>query len=891
MNKLDRIVEGIRAQEPTDSQIEAAAARVRQKFFTEPAGAPDRLRSCSDFQAIVPAYLNKTLSAARSLLLQDHTRECVACRHALERAREGSVPTLVRPVTAPSHSISKVWAIAAMLVVSLGLGTWAVMQFLPGGNTAVAVQNVNGILYAISGTGTTAVFSGRQLAEGERVRTAKSSTAVLRLADGSLVEMNERSELAVTHAGHGATIRLDRGDIIVQAAKQRSGTLDVLTPECLVSVKGTVFAVNRGIKGSRVSVVEGSVKVSQGSQTQMLKPGEQVSTDTSIAKVPVRDAVAWSRESAKYLALLGEFSNIQKRLEAIPSPGLRYDSKLLSYVPRDAVLYAAIPNLGSTLDAANQAFQERLRESEVLREWWNEQKDGPKIDELIAKVRTLSSFLGDEIVLTIGSNDRGEYTTPLMLAEVKQPGLQSFLQNELRQMGTAGQKNLPQIVELKVAEQKASYYRRSQSADDPASAPGPVTIALNDKLIAIGWDRAQLDEVATRSSEAPHPLGQHSLLAAAKQSYDAGAGWLFSVDMERIARDSVNRNRKHGRNMDLPPGLENMRYLIVERKDSAGKTENMATLNFAGRRAGMAAWLAEPAPMGTLDFVSPSASFAVSMVLRQPQWMLGDVFQYARKQNPKFDEEMDRLSRELGVQPVRDLAQPLGGEFTFAIDGPLLPLPSWKLAVEVYDAPRLQWAIEQLVQKFNSDSKCQDCNLQLAKEDVSGRTYYTITSSLVSYEIHYVFVDGYFVAAPNRTLLTRAIQNRETGNVLVRSEAFRSQLPRNGIPNFSAILYHNLGSAVAPMARQLGSANALTPSQRAGIDALSANAAPGMIYAYGNSDQIVVASQGSFFGLNLNTLALPQLMGQALPGGHGRDAKSSPRSSQMYARKTLKAIQ
>jgi Fe2+-dicitrate sensor, membrane component len=334
MNKLDQISADIRSEEPQDQQVQQAAARVRQKLFVDAAAQPSRIRSCTDFQALIPSYLNKTLSAGRALLLQDHTRECVACRHALQKARDGVAPTLVRPITVPSRTMSKMWAVAALLVLSVGLGAWVFTSgLLTGSNTDVSIQNVSGILYAVSDKGMTPVFSGRKIAEGERVRTSKESTATVRLGDGSLVEMNERSEISVTHAAGGATIRLGRGDIIVQAAKQRTGTLDVLTSDCLVSVKGTVFAVNRGIKGSRVSVVEGSVKVAQGSQSQMLQPGEQLSTDPSLAKVPVQKAVAWSRDSAKYAAVLGELLSIQKRLSAMPSPGLRYNSKLLNYVP------------------------------------------------------------------------------------------------------------------------------------------------------------------------------------------------------------------------------------------------------------------------------------------------------------------------------------------------------------------------------------------------------------------------------------------------------------------------------------------------------------------------------------------------------------------------------
>ena len=138
-------------------------------------------------------------------------------------------------------------AAAAALVFSvLYLGRDTLDAWMAPGGPRATVVSANGGLYRLSGG---ALEAGAAIGEKERIRTGPGAHAALRLADGSTVDVNERTELFVTAAWSGQAIHLQRGDVIVQAAKQRRGHLRVLTRDSIASVKGTVFAVSAGMGG------------------------------------------------------------------------------------------------------------------------------------------------------------------------------------------------------------------------------------------------------------------------------------------------------------------------------------------------------------------------------------------------------------------------------------------------------------------------------------------------------------------------------------------------------------------------------------------------------------------------------------------------------------------
>lgn len=852
--KFDRLLSAIRNEQVDDKVVAQAAGRVWSSIAGTPVAdaSPHKLRSCEDFQALIPQYLGKQLAGARVLLLEDHVHACVACRHAVERARNGEQQAVWRPEIKRGHSPVWRWAMAATAVAAVALVALALSRGIFPGQPGVrgVVQNVDGSLYAVKGDTVHIVPAGYEIWSGDEIRTAKGASAVVRLVDGSLVEMGERADISLAHEWKGTTIHLDGGQVIVQAAKQRTGRLYVATGDCLVSVKGTIFSVNRGIKGSRVAVIEGAVRVDYGERTSELHAGDEVTSSASVSTNPIQDEIAWSRNAAKYLALLGDFAVLEKRFAAIPAPGLRYSSDLVSYVPDDTVVYVAIPNLASTLGEASQIFEDRLRQSPALRHWWQQQQkgSGPKIEDVVDQLKTFSSYLGDEIVVAVGRNG-ATYGAPILLARVRQPGLESFLEKENRQLSSKGS-------------QSALQMARSPWAVSSANGQA-LLVYIKDDLLMASSDAAELQRAAARVQQlsAGH-FAETPLYQQIVRSYQEGAGWLLCADMEQIVAGNV----QNGSNHELPPGIGDVRYLTIEHREVGGKTDNRADLTFASERQGVASWLAAPASMGSLEFVSPEASMVTSAVMRNPRSIMEGLFQMIGTGDANFSHHLSEFEAKTGVNMLDDLAAPLGGEVTMAFDGPMLPTPRWKLILEVYDPATLQATIAKLVDTYNREGSAQGRSLELAKRQVGSQTYFVISNlQVANAEVDYTFVDSYLIAAPDRGTLARAIQDRQAGYTLTHAPAFQALLPSDGYTNFSAIFYHNIGPVIGPIAEQLKSSGALTSQQRQSIDVLTANSAPGLIYAYGKPDRIVVASNTGFMGFDLGTLLTMGHNGPFLP--------------------------
>ncbi len=867
---LDRAASQIRSSEPEPRQVEEAAARVWQQLTSETAataaGAAEitEIHGCDDYQALLPAYLADALPAARKLLLEDHTRECVPCRRALIDAREGKPPRRAGQRRAPAkvtpfpRPVVR-WALAAVLVAGLGAALYFLSGALIYSGTAATVTTVDGQLFKVTATAHLPVAVGDEIRQGEVLRTGRDGGAVVRLADGSLVEMRKRSEMAVAEGHRGTTLELARGNVIVQAAEQRQRKLYVSTDDCLVSVTGTIFSVNHGTKGSRVSVVEGEVRVAHDGEEAVLHPGDVIATHAHLGVVPVEDEIAWSQNVDEYLALLKEYQALRRQIkEQVPPPGLRYSTRLLDLMPEDTVLYAAVPNLTETVARTHLVIQDQVSRNPVLERWWLEQRKSAHsvegmIDEIVGKVADFGEFLGEELVVSAqsGSGSMDDFSGPLVLAEiVDAAGFRAFVEAQLADHGADGDVAF---------------------IDDPFAPTAAAEIYLwtTDDLVVGSPQLERIQQVASFVSGAENPFVGSDFHQRIAELYEEGLELLVAADLEGLIGAAVEASEPGEAQMFARLGVLDAQHLMVEQR-TAGNAEHRAVLTFREARQGIMSWLAAPAPMGALDFISPEAKAVGAFVLKDPSAMVQDVMSFA--DGVEAEKVFEEFEATFGLD-FTDFTDVIGGEFAFAIDGPLLPSPSWKLIIEVYDPARFQWIIEQgLVEANQHLAENGHDPLELTEQVVGGRTYYSLP--VEGYAVHYTFVEGYFVAGPNRSLLDRAIRYRDSGYSITESSQFTKLLPMDGQNNVSALFYQDLSSLVQEAAEMIGD-GVLTEEQRQAVAELADGAKPTLGYIYGYDRRIIaaVSSETSFMDMLVqgmlgleNPLAFASILDQ-LPMG------------------------
>lgn len=606
-------------------------------------------------------------------------------------------------------------------------------------------------------------------------------------------------------------------------------------------------SASSAVKGPCWLAVIAILLVSAPASAMQQKPSDDAGQEQEV--IPPPKPNPWEAELAKYPGLLPELANLMARVtKAVEFPAPRTQSKLLPMMPDSTVIFAAVPNYGTPVHQALQAFQQELKESEVLRNWWQhtEMNSGkPAMEEALQKFYEFSQYIGEEIA--VSADVGGKKDSVLIVAEVRKPGLKLFLQQTAQQFG--GKAGPPWRI---FDPQQLALAKGEGSSNIPL-------VLFRSDLLVISSDMAALRKFnATLGPGSPKlessPLGQR--LA---QSYQGGAGLLAGVDLHKVMGRAQQGSAKDQESLQRS-GFGDLKYLIWEHKNVPGQPASQVELSFNGRRHGVASWLAAPTKLGGLDFVASDATVAVSIALKDPAQIYDDLAEIA---GPGALAAVAQPMQAFNINFRDDVLRQLTGEITLELDGAFMPVPGeapqeplWKVMLGVHDAEGLQKTFDRLSAALESmSSGGQGPSLQ--RQESGKLPYYAlrIPSPQKTTEINFAFSDGYMLVASTRARLTEAVRLHRDGESLARSGAFHAALPAGRSADASALFYENVGALLPAIMRQM------SPDLATFASGERAPAAISTVYA----DETTIRQAASNGGFDAGVLiaaaiAIPNLM-------------------------------
>ena len=822
-DRLENALQGMRDEDVDAGALGAARDRVWEKLDAGGATQGTSLRRagtpCAEFRPDLGAYASHQLGSNRRLLVEDHLSRCPSCRAELAGINGGrkvvAMPTFAKATARPAAP----WvrrglfaAAAAVFFAILYTGRGAIDGMLaPGGPRATVVSAEGGVYQLSAGS----VTEGAALGDRESIRTGPGAHAVLQLADGSVVDVNERTELFVTAAWSGQAIHLQRGDIIVKAAKQRRGHLRVMTRDSIASVKGTIFAVSAGMGGSVVSVVEGSVGVNQPGREVLLSPGQQAASTPALT-TSVAQAIAWSPDAPSYLELLGSLAKIERELASFPTE-MRTKSSMLSYLPAGAMVYGTIPNPDLTIGLALSLGDNQSVQNAAFGAWWNSET-GQQLRQMTERLQSVSKLLGDEIVFCVSNGPEGP--TPIVMARV-QSGRRAQLASALEGLFAA-------------------------------AGESPGVYSVSDELMVVTDSSSQLTWALGQLSQ-----GAGSPFAAAiGERYKRGVGWLIAIDAPPLVATATAADD------DAPPiefaGMIGMKYVFLEQRAPAGAVENEVTFAFNGARTGMGSWLADAGSGGAAEYLPADVLVAGYVSTREPLQLFEEFTSQITRLEPDFMTSLATLEEKLGAGFVQNLTAALGTEAAIALTGFSTSGPTWMMASLVNNPAVIDSSIQKLVDSFNAGliADEQTKRIVLTEETANGRIWHTMKPEGLPVGITWTYDQGYLVAGSDRGAAERAIGTRNGGAPLVWSPAFLDQLPSSAGLHPSAFSWLNAKGA-------LGMLSALAPNPA--IGELLNGRDPILVVFDGKPDRIHGASRTRITGMIMDAMLLESLS-RTIPG-------------------------
>jgi|HubBroStandDraft_3_1064219.scaffolds.fasta_scaffold02397_6 hypothetical protein len=512
--------------------------------------------------------------------------------------------------------------------------------------------------------------------------------------------------------------------------------------------------------------------------------------------VKPQPAMPFADDLKKYPGLLAELAHLAEALKNnIQLPPVRTESPLLPRLPMTTTYYVALPNYGEIAHQTLETLRQELRASAVLRDWWQHGElslAGPKLQDFLEKFYEVSQYLGDEVVVSGevggGAKEKGAPGRNLLIvAEVRKPGLKNVLEQILK--GAPGEsQSTVRILDLKqLAEAKIG-----SGTQQLVVLVRPDFVVAADSLEALRGFNAFLD--AKTTDFASTPFGERLT-----EAYKGGASSLMAADLHTILNQipvGTSPGNQQNQKMFDRTGLKDAKYLVWEYRHRAEVSSGRMELSFVGPRHGIASWLAAPAPLGGLDFVSPQATIVGSVHLKNLGGIFDDIKDFSSASNPNALASVPSIEQAMHISLKDDLLSLLTGEITVEAEGFTEPKPDWKIILRTSDADHLQQTLTKMLatMPFRGMEFVED-----------GITYHplTIPSTPKPMQIVYAFADSYLIVASSHEAAAAAIRLHKSGESFAKSAKFTASLPAGDPADVSALLYEDPAAVTALNLRRL----------------------------------------------------------------------------------------
>ena len=769
--------------------------------------------NCENVERKIFDYLDGDLTEEETKELMTHLESCQACSNLLDRYQKqdrlltryydtvSQVATGVpKPeIEAPRQSSPRrrlaypLYAAAAIICFIALSGLFLVIhkQVTEGasGPKIGKVIRVMGQVQYLEDDKLKSLDQGMAIHANTRLKTTVDSYLAVSLGktpgekEPNLVEFKANSFAKFKLTGDRLELGLERGEVWVHLNHETEKSFAVRGRGLLAINRGTIFNVAQGMTGSSVGVVTGEVEVQQKTSKHVVKPREFYTTFENKSGDNVRNHVYWSQYSDKLLALLGmeekktrvaetkkplQVREVEKKEVQLPAQpegeelGTLETTELL---PMDTRFFFEVYSVPATIGEWKASDYSSMFRDPALLSWWKSKQMEDLRNEITKAgiprwIELAESIPGS---LSLGVSSSGH---PIIVADCREDA------EEVRE-----------LIETRFRPHFVKWFGSFQMPD--RSIP---EIHLKRGYLVLGWGKTQVNKVL-KAIEEDTPTGFKRT-----RFYE---NIRLNVPSSRmtVAFDfySTMASLKEKKDPDIDKflarsGFENLDYVLGS-PDFSGRGINQAfRVAFTGPRKGVAGWLDNPSPMGSLYYWAPDVHFVVAARIKNPREMFTDVIGWLIEDCGNMS-----LREETSFALLGEIAACFGNEVSFGLQNPVMPIPNIRMVMEIIKPMEFHDQMIDFVERLEA---CGVPDIIMDSREYRDKLIVTISTKDLPFDISYAVLDDYLIIGLGEPFLRYAVDSFLEGRSLMEEHAFTSMLPDMGQLNFSLLCYQNLAQSI-----------------------------------------------------------------------------------------------